>query len=74
MRIKTITAEDPAQNILMQNQYTYDKMSNIVDKATEHGDYQYGYDDLYRLTTVDNPVQNDEACTYDPVGNRVRHR
>ncbi|MDY6966795.1 MAG: hypothetical protein SVM80_12665, partial [Halobacteriota archaeon] len=39
--------------------------------ATEHGDYQYGYDELYRLTNVDNPIQDDEAFTYDPVGNRL---
>jgi RHS repeat-associated protein len=56
---------------LLNYQYTYDKMDNIESKTTEHGDYQYNYDDLYRLTTVDNPVQDDEAFTYDPVGNRL---
>ena len=71
MRIKQITAKDPAQNLLMNYQYTYDKMDNIKTKGTEHGDYQYGYDDLYRLTSADNPVQNDEAYTYDSVGNRL---
>ena len=71
MRVKEITTKDPGQNVLLNYQYTYDKMDNINAKATEHGDYQYNYDDLYRLTIVDNPVQDDEAFTYDPVGNRL---
>ncbi|MDY6880580.1 MAG: hypothetical protein SV686_10070 [Thermodesulfobacteriota bacterium] len=29
-------------------------MDNINANATEHGDYQYRYDDLYRLTSVRN--------------------
>ena len=71
MRINALTTKDPAQNALMGYQYTYDKMDNITGKVTEHGEYQYGYDDLYRLTTTDNPDLNDEAFTYDPVGNRL---
>jgi RHS repeat-associated protein len=71
MRVKEITARDPGQNILMNYQYTYDKMDNIENKDTEHGSYAYGYDALYRLTTTDNPVQDDEAFTYDGVGNRL---
>jgi YD repeat-containing protein len=46
-------------------------MDNITGKNTGHGDYGYQYDDLYRLTTADNPVQDDEAFTYDTVGNRL---
>jgi YD repeat-containing protein len=71
MRIKQITSKDPGQNVMLNYQYNYDKMDNIKAKATEHGAYVYGYDDLYRLTDVDNPVQEDEAFTYDQVGNRV---
>ena len=37
----------------------------------EHGSFAYEYDGLYRLTSVDNPVLDDEAFTYDPVGNRL---
>ncbi len=40
-------------------------------KLTEHGDYTYAYDDSYRLTAADKPVQSDEAYTYDAVGNWV---
>jgi YD repeat-containing protein len=71
MRVKSIVAKDPAQNILMNYQYEYDKIDNITAKDTEHGAYEYGYDDLYRLTSADNPVQADEAYTYDGVGNRL---
>ena len=42
-----------------------------MSKVTEHGEYAYGYDDLYRLASADNPIQDDEAFTYGPVGNRL---
>ena len=71
MRIKSITAKDPAQNILSNYQYTHDKTGNITAKETEHGDYVYGYDNLYRLTDTYNPEFTDEAYTYDAVGNRL---
>jgi len=54
MRINSITSKDPGQNPLMNYNYTYDKMDNIVSKITEQGDYVYDYDELYRLTTTDN--------------------
>ncbi|MCK4828908.1 RHS domain-containing protein, partial [bacterium] len=38
---------------------------------TEHGDYAYGYDDLYRLTLADNPLTSNEDYSYDKVGNRL---
>ena len=71
MRVESIIAKDPPQNSILDYQYTYDKMDNIVGKSTEHGQYDYDYDDLYRLTTVDNPEIDDEGFTYDPVGNRL---
>ncbi|CAB1059485.1 diguanylate cyclase/phosphodiesterase (GGDEF & EAL domains) with PAS/PAC sensor(s), partial [Olavius sp. associated proteobacterium Delta 1] len=71
MRVKSIAAKDPGQNIMLNFQYDYDKMDNITAKVTEHGEYDYGYDDLYRLTGADNPVQADEGFTYDAVGNRM---
>jgi len=71
MRVKSITAKDPGQNVLMGYQYNYDKMDNITTKTTEHGEYDYGYDELYRLIDADNPVQADETYTYDSFGNRL---
>ena len=71
MRVKSITAKDPGQNVVLSYLYSYDKMDNITEKSTEHGLYDYGYDDLYRLTTADNPAQTDEAYSYDGVGNRL---
>jgi RHS repeat-associated protein len=55
----------------MDYRYRYDAMDNITEKATEHGTYQYGYDELYRLTEADNPTLPDESYTYDGVGNRL---
>jgi len=70
MRMDTLSAKDPAQSTLMNTQYAYDKMDNIVGKATWQGTTSYMYDDLYRLTAADNTTQDDEAFTYDAVGNR----
>ncbi len=66
-----IRALDPAGNPLMDYDYTYDAAGNITEKATEHGDYTYAYDELNQLVRADNPDPlPDEAYTYDPVGNR----
>ncbi len=71
MRTTGIDVADPGQNEVLNYAYTHDKMDNIVTKDTEHGNYGYTYDDLYRLTDADNPVQSDETFTYDNVGNRL---
>ena len=69
MRVKSITAKDPGQNVLLNYQYSHDKVDNITKKTTYHGDYSCYYDKLYRLSDVDNPDFDDEAFTYDGVGN-----
>ncbi len=72
MRFSSIITKDPGQNLVMKYQYTYDSMDNILSKTTEHGEYTYGYDKLYRLIQADTPpVQDAEAFTYDAVGNRL---
>ncbi len=71
MRTKSITVRDPAQNVLMDYHYQHDRMGNITTKVTEHGEYTYDYDDLYRLTNVQDPNQSNETYTYDPLGNRL---
>ena len=71
MRVTSITVRDPGQNVVMGYHYSYDKMDNITAKVTEHGPYDYGYDDLYRLTNAESPVQTDETYSYDGVGNRL---
>ncbi|MGE0086302.1 MAG: RHS repeat-associated core domain-containing protein [Desulfococcaceae bacterium] len=70
MRLQGIAVKNPAQAVLMQYGYAYDKMNNIKAKQTEHGNYGYVYDPIYRLTTADNAVLTDETYTYDAVGNR----
>lgn len=72
MRPTRIQAEDPADNPVMDYNYTYDAVGNIEEKATEHGTYTYGYDALDRLTSAQNPEPvPDEAYTYDGAGNRL---
>ncbi len=44
---------------------------NIAQETTEHGNYQYGYDKSYRLKSAINPTLDNEAYTYDKVGNRL---
>ena len=38
---------------------------------SEHGTYTYQYDELYRLTSADNPTIPGEAYTYGALGNRL---
>jgi RHS repeat-associated protein len=71
MRIKALTAKDPGGNAVLNYSYGYDRMDNIVNKATEHGPYAYEYDNLYRLAGAVSPVLPQESYTYDPVGNRL---
>ncbi len=70
MRVRSIFAKDPGQNILMNYQYNYDRVDNVLAKDTERSSYIYGYNDLYHLTSADNPIQADESYTYDAVGYR----
>jgi RHS repeat-associated protein len=57
----------------MDNVYTYQAgplTDGLVDTVTtEHGTYDYGYDNAYRLTSVSSPVGN-ESYTYDGIGRR----
>jgi YD repeat-containing protein len=71
MRVKEIAAQDKDSNGIVSYAYDYDRMDNIMNKNTEHGNYDYIYDALYRLTDVDNPAIDDEGFGYDPVGNRL---
>ena len=71
MHTKKITAADPGQNPVMTRDYTYSPTGNLSVKATEHGSYQYQYDNLQRLTAAVNPVSADEAYSYDALGNRL---
>ena len=71
MQLKGINVIDPAQNPIMNYQYAYDNVGNIKTKTTEHGLYDYDYDNQYRLTNAINPNTATEEFTYDSVGNRL---
>jgi len=51
--------------------FLYDRMDNIVSKATEHGPYTYNYDSIYRLAGAVSPVLPQESYSCDPVDNRL---
>ncbi len=70
-RLQSYIVKDPAKNPIMSATYNIDTVGNILNQQTEHGVYQYNYDELDRLITVDNPKLLDETYTYDPVGNRL---
>jgi RHS repeat-associated protein len=54
--------------------YDYDLEQNIKKIEKGEGIFNYGYDNLYRLTSADSPeayAANDETFDYDGVGNRI---
>ena len=59
-----------AGGAVLTRSYTHDSIGNIQTKNTEHGLYEYGYDQTYQLTSADNPTMQDEGYSYDQVGNR----
>ncbi|WP_165495730.1 polymorphic toxin-type HINT domain-containing protein [Marinobacter halodurans] len=73
MHMTSNTLQDPAQTALMEVAYGYDLVGNITSQQTDHGDYQYTYDTLNRLTGADYPQRRDETFDYDASGNRTGH-
>jgi RHS repeat-associated protein len=55
----------------MTYNYDYSPTGNIIGKSTEQGNYSYQYDNLYRLTQATNAGGENEAYTYDLLGNRL---
>ncbi|MDY0093941.1 MAG: hypothetical protein RBT80_14700 [Candidatus Vecturithrix sp.] len=66
LRLKQISAPEADVN----DAYTYDDVSNLLTKSTEHGQYDYGYDAVACLTRAENPTLPAETYAYDGVGNR----
>ena len=68
MRVTEITSKDPGENVLLNYEYAYDKMDNILTKASEHGDYEYQYDDLYRLLSSSGSSGGSSGSSSGPTG------
>mgnify|MGYP000226301116 CR=1 FL=1 len=66
MRTSDITALDPGDNAVLDRDYEYSPVGNLLSKETEQGDISYTYDKLSRLTN-----SSSERYTYDSVGNRL---
>jgi RHS repeat-associated protein len=75
MRLRRLLASDPGGNALLDVQYQYDRLNNILTTTTPQGTVNYTYDAISRLTgvQVETPTagQPDEGFTYDRVGNRT---
>ncbi|MFO1434557.1 MAG: RHS repeat-associated core domain-containing protein [Candidatus Competibacteraceae bacterium] len=71
MRPYHISSKDPAGNTLLDYTLIYDAVGNVIQKRTEHGEYNYEYDNLDRLIKAQSPTSANELFTYDPVGNRL---
>lgn len=71
MRPKSIVVKATNQSSVMNYQFTLDKADNILNKLTDHGEYKYSYDSLYRVNQSVNPTLPQENYTYDAVGNRL---
>ncbi|MDZ7684425.1 MAG: hypothetical protein U5O39_04985 [Gammaproteobacteria bacterium] len=71
LRLDSYTVTDPAGQTIASGIYSYDRVNNILGIVTEDDTKDYGYDDLYRLTRADFTQLDDEAYSYDGVGNRL---
>ncbi|WP_198363138.1 RHS repeat-associated core domain-containing protein [Thauera sinica] len=73
----TLTREtqyDAANTLVSDTTYTRDRVGHILTRTDGAGTTTYAYDARYRLKTADYPgATNDEAFTYDAVGNRLTH-
>lgn len=59
--------------ILLQRQYSYDAVGNIIKLKQEKHETSYQYDALDQLTQAkpDTTAQQAEAYSYDSIGNRI---
>ena len=76
LQVKERILQDPEQENVAEAIYYYDAVGDITAIDTEHGQYSFDYDRLYRLTDADYPLTvaaNDETFDYDGVGNRTGH-
>lgn len=69
-KLTDLTVLDSAKNTILKHQYTYDDVGNIKSQQTNFDNFEYDYDDLYRLTAATGEKAQ-EAYTYDNVGNRL---
>jgi RHS repeat-associated protein len=61
--------EYPMARIISNYTYTYDDVGNRLSKQMQDGQEDYGYDEIYQLTSVSGDQVHDYQ--FDPVGNRL---
>lgn len=77
LQVKERYLKDSTDQSLASALYEYDLEFNIKKITQGEGDFVFGYDNLYRLTSADVPDSlaiNDENYQYDGVGNRTHLR
>ena len=70
-QLLSVRGLDPGSNPVIDYKYTYSAVGNIKTKTTEHGQYGYDYNKVYRLTNATNPNTDTESFDYDGLGNRT---
>ncbi len=70
MRVTAIAVKF-IQGVMLNQQYAYDKVDNLLSEHTEHGNNSYSHDARYRLTQATNSMLLDSgAYGHDGFGNR----
>src|SRR5262249_1143189 len=69
-RLTSMRSTSPVSGTILSVDYVLDKVGNRVQMAANEGLTAYGYDSLYRLTSVTYPGGTNKSYTYDPGGNR----
>ena len=70
-QLTNITDLNSDDDVLLNHIYNYDEDNLIIKKETEHGIYNYMYDDEFRLVTATNANGITESYAYDSQGNRT---
>lgn len=71
LRVTHISSKDPAGNVILDHQYTWNQMGQVTHKFTEHGAYHYQYSDGYQVTIAESPFVGEESFTHDSAANRL---
>ncbi|MFQ3248074.1 MAG: RHS repeat-associated protein, partial [Arenicella sp.] len=70
-RLSKILVTDNASNTKMDYGYAYDNVGNITERTTQQGAYKYEYDNVYRLTSAEQPsIFGNQTIEYDDNGSR----
>jgi RHS repeat-associated protein len=70
-QVSRMSARDSEGKALMEQEYEYLGNGRLSRKVTEHGTYEYRYDDLDQVIYASSPFGEPLGYAYDPAGNRL---